>query len=76
MVICYCDLDHLKYVNDNHGHTEGDDYIRSFVEATQHHIRDDDVFARLGGDEFCIIFRDCQRATVEERMAQIQQDFA
>ncbi len=76
MVICYCDLDHLKYVNDNHGHTEGDTYIISFVEATKHHIRDNDVFARLGGDEFCIIFRDCQRATVEERMAQIQQDFA
>ncbi len=76
MVICYCDLDHLKYVNDNHGHPEGDTYLLSFVEATKHHIRDNDVFARLGGDEFCIIFRDCQRATVEERMAQIQQDFA
>ncbi len=76
LVICYCDLDHLKYVNDNHGHAEGDAYICSFVESTQKFIRDDDVFTRLGGDEFCIIFRDCLQEAVEERMQEIEKEFA
>ena len=76
LVICYCDLDHLKYVNDHHGHAEGDAYICSFVASVQQFIRDDDVFTRLGGDEFCIIFRDCLQDAVEERMQEIQNEFA
>ena len=76
LVICYCDLDHLKYVNDNHGHAEGDVYICSFVNAVQKFIREDDVFTRLGGDEFCIIFRNCHEDAVEERMKQVQEEFA
>lgn len=76
LVICYCDLDHLKYINDSHGHAEGDTYICSFVECVQQFIREEDVFARLGGDEFCILFRDCYQDAVEQRMSEIQQAFA
>lgn len=75
-VVCYCDLDHLKYINDSHGHAEGDTYIRSFVECVQQFIREEDIFARLGGDEFCILFRDCYQDAVEPRMEEIQQAFA
>ena len=75
-VICYCDLDHLKYINDSHGHAEGDIYICSFVECAQKFIREEDIFARLGGDEFCIIFRDCYQDAIEQRMSEIQQAFS
>ncbi|MEI3281160.1 MAG: diguanylate cyclase [Eubacterium ramulus] len=27
LIFCYCDLDHLKYINDHFGHVEGDRYI-------------------------------------------------
>ncbi len=72
MIICYCDLDHLKYVNDKYGHTEGDWYIRYFVETVKNHIRSRDVFARIGGDEFCIVLRKCLIMTAVKKIQQIQ----
>ena len=74
--IAYCDLDHLKYINDSHGHAEGDIYICSFVECAQQFIREEDIFARLGGDEFCIIFRNCYQDVIEQRMSEIRQAFS
>ena len=56
-LFCYCDLDHLKYVNDRFGHAEGDNYIRRFVDTVQGNIRRGDIFARIGGDEFCLLLR-------------------
>ncbi|WP_365899950.1 diguanylate cyclase [uncultured Holdemanella sp.] len=38
--LCYCDLDHLKYVNANYGHDKGDAYICHFVEILQSNIRE------------------------------------
>lgn len=76
LILCYCDLDHLKYVNDEFGHAEGDCYIQSFVDLIKHHIRSDDVFARIGGDEFCIILKSCPREMAEKKMQTVQQIFA
>ncbi len=59
MVFCYCDLDHLKYINDHFGHAEGDWYIRHFVHTVENLIRKEDIFARVGGDEFCIVLQNC-----------------
>ena len=38
--LCYCDLDHLRYVNANYGHDKGDAYICHFVEILQSNIRE------------------------------------
>ncbi|MCI8659900.1 MAG: GGDEF domain-containing protein [Lachnospiraceae bacterium] len=67
-VLCYMDLDGLKHVNDNYGHLEGDEYIRSFVETIQRQLRDMDVFARIGGDEFCAVLTDCPREMAYQKM--------
>lgn len=74
--VCYCDLDHLKYVNDNYGHGEGDWYIRHFSDTVSCNIRQEDVFARIGGDEFCIVLRHCQVETARRKMRRIQKLFA
>lgn len=73
--LCYMDLDNLKWVNDNLGHKEGDNYIISFIKAVQRRIRESDMFMRIGGDEFCLIFRNCHEDAVEQKMLKILDEF-
>lgn len=49
------DIDHMKRINDTHGHTAGDVVIRSVSGALSHHSRDNDTAARLGGEEFALL---------------------
>lgn len=53
--VLYADLDGLKQINDQWGHTEGDFALRQAAAALQETIRDSDIVARLGGDEFTIL---------------------
>ena len=76
IILCYCDLDNLKYVNDNFGHSEGDWYIRYFADTVRWHIRKEDIFARIGGDEFCIILRHCPMEKARRKMKRIQKMFS
>ena len=76
MILCYCDLDHLKYVNDTYGHNEGDWYFRYFTDTVSRNIRQEEVFARIGGDEFCIVLRHCQIEKARRKMRRIQKLFA
>jgi diguanylate cyclase (GGDEF)-like protein len=50
-VLLFVDLDHLKHVNDAHGHASGDALIRDAAAVLQAAFGDE-VVARLGGDEF------------------------
>jgi len=64
LAVAYMDVDHLKRVNDLHGHAAGDQMLITFVEAAQATIREVDVLARVGGDEFALILpaTDCSQA--------------
>lgn len=75
LVFCYCDLDHLKYINDSYGHQEGDWYIKRFVDIVKSVIREEDVFARLGGDEFCVVMAGCTKAVAQKKFENILNEF-
>jgi two-component system cell cycle response regulator len=49
------DLDHLKVINDDHGHDAGNDAIRLAARVLTSTIRKFEVVARQGGDEFAVI---------------------
>lgn len=49
------DIDHLKGINDQHGHTGGDMVIRHVAETLLEVSRDTDTAARLGGEEFGLL---------------------
>lgn len=48
------DMDGMKYINDNFGHLEGDNAIKSVARAIQECFRPPFVGARFGGDEFIV----------------------
>lgn len=50
------DLDHFKRINDEMGHLEGDEVLRTFAKLGQGAVRADDYFGRYGGEEFLVIF--------------------
>jgi len=57
--------DHLRRINDAHGHALGDRVLRDIVLHTREVIRDVDYCGRLGGAEFGVLLPD---ATYEKAM--------
>ncbi|MGE4496987.1 MAG: diguanylate cyclase [Deferribacterales bacterium] len=51
-IIYFIDLDGMKYINDNLGHSEGDKALIDMADIMRKSFRESDVTARLGGDEF------------------------
>ena len=63
------DVDGLKEINDQYGHTAGDQLIASVAERLTALCRESDVLARYGGDEFVMLFPSANRSAAE-RMAE------
>jgi diguanylate cyclase (GGDEF)-like protein len=58
LAVLLCDLDHLKEINDRHGHATGDRVLKTIAEVLRERVRVGDHAARLGGDEFGVICPD------------------
>ncbi len=59
VLLVFFDLDGLKQINDNFGHSSGDIAIKAFSDILSKTFRKSDIIARLGGDEFTVLAIDC-----------------
>ncbi len=64
-ILCFLDMNELKSVNDTYGHSQGDNYIKSFCQVVNEEISNKDIFFRMGGDEFIIVFLEKTKLEVE-----------
>lgn len=56
------DIDHFKYVNDNHGHQSGDKVLQDLARCIKERVRSQDTVGRWGGEEFIVILPDTDAA--------------
>lgn len=66
LVVMLLDMDDLKTINDNLGHSEGDYGLCAISEAMTAAAQDDEICMRTGGDEFVVLAKDYTDEKVEE----------
>ena len=64
--VAFCDLNALKYTNDNYGHAAGDAYIQRFADILKKEIRDLGSVCRISGDEFVVLLYDISAEIFDE----------
>ncbi|MGL4762595.1 MAG: GGDEF domain-containing protein [Sarcina sp.] len=73
--IIVCDMDKLKQINDNLGHSFGDDILKIFSKKLKNIIEKDDFIFRTGGDEFIIITENKSIKHLHNIVENIKRDF-
>lgn len=68
--LVFCDLDNLKFVNDNYGHEMGDHYLKAMADLlTGIAFGEQCMAVRLSGDEFVLFFYGySDRKTIEDKV--------
>ena len=73
--IVFIDIDGLKYVNDNYGHSGGNRYIKEVCQILKMNLKEDEFIFRIGGDELLILLKKEDAYTCEERLLEIRLQF-
>ncbi len=76
LAIGMIDLDHFKQINDQHGHSVGDQALQAVAQHLQRELRSYDFVGRFGGDEFAIICTGCRPSEIDIPIRRIQQKTA
>ena len=77
VAVLFVDLDHFKRVNDDYGHSVGDELLVAVAARLSMLARPDDTFARVSGDEFVFLCEDLSHASdVDVLVGRIDEAFA
>ena len=70
------DLDHFKRINDNHGHSTGDQVLQAFASHAEECLRESDVLARYGGEEFVLFIPLCNEQQLIDCCERVRESFS
>ena len=70
------DIDHFKRINDNFGHSMGDEVLRNVSRVVTSSIRVTDFAARYGGEEIAVVFTQTTAQGVSEVTERLRQRLA
>jgi diguanylate cyclase len=74
--VAFCDIDHFKSVNDNHGHDTGDRILKLVAEALVDGAGEDSFVGRYGGEEFLILFDGIMARRAAMRVDEIRDELS
>jgi diguanylate cyclase (GGDEF)-like protein len=70
------DIDHFKHVNDEKGHTAGDEVLRHLGALLDHSTRESDTCVRFGGEEFAVILPATTQSQAEHLADVLREEIA
>lgn len=71
-MLCFLDLDDLKYINDSFGHEAGDLALAHFAKTLKEYTKKyDGIAARYGGDEFVLVLNGLNEENGERAAADL-----
>ncbi|MEJ2262235.1 MAG: GGDEF domain-containing response regulator [Anaerolineales bacterium] len=74
LLVFFIDLDELKKINDNFGHPEGDQALRTVANILRDTFRTSDVLARIGGDEFIALAINASNASIDNITSRLHEN--
>ncbi len=69
--VLYFDVNDMKRINDNFGHTAGDAVIAHVATLLAGNVRESDIVGRLGGDEFGVILANADENAARRKAEQL-----
>lgn len=72
VMLMFIDMDGLKLINDNYGHSEGDAAIKGIASVIRESCTNGEIYCRFGGDEFIIFAADYTKKDAQRLKERIE----